>query len=121
MNEKELQAFLYKHSPQAYSDYKTGVKLTRIGWWMLGAGLVAIPAGITMEAPLGGGGGAALIISFSTIGAAVVAASVPVLCIGIRKKNRSYDLNNYASIPSNSRYSLSVQSSLNGVGLALNF
>lgn len=121
MNEKELQAFLYKHSPQAYSDYKTGAKLTRIGWWMLGAGLVAIPAGITMGAPLGGGGGAALIISFSTIGAAVVAASVPVLCIGIRKKNRSYDLNNYASIPSNSRYSLSVQSSLNGVGLALNF
>lgn len=121
MNEKELQAFLYRHSPQAYSDYKTGSKLIRTGWWMLGAGLVAIPGGICMGAPIGGGGGAALIISFSTIGAAVVAASVPVLCIGLKKKNRSYDVNNYASIPSKSRYLLSVQSSQNGIGLALNF
>ena len=117
MNEKELKAFLYKHSPKAYSDYLAGSKLIRTGWWMLGAGLVAIPFGITTGVPIGEGGGAALIISFSTIGAAVTAASIPVLCIGIKKKNNSFNLNNY----NQPALSLNVQSSQNGIGLALNF
>ena len=117
MSEKELLAFLHKHNQQAYSDYIAGSKLIRTSWWMLGAGLIAIPAGITFGAPIGGGAGAALIISFSTIGAAVAAASVPLCVIGFNKRNRSLDLNNY----NQPALSLNVQASQNGIGLALNF
>lgn len=121
MNEQELKEFLYKNNTQAYVDYIKGSKMITTGWWLLGSGLGAIVGGCCIGAPIGGGGGAAMIISFSVIGAAAVATSVPIAIIGKKKQNKSFDFNNYSLEPNQPKLSLNLQTSQNGIGLALNF
>lgn len=121
MDEQELKEFLYKNNTQAYADYMKGSKMLTTGWWLLGSGLGAIVGGCCIGAPIGGGGGAAMIISFSVIGAAAVATSVPIVIIGKKKQNNSFDFNNYSLEPNKPKLSLNLQTSQNGIGLALNF
>ena len=117
MDEKELREFLYKNNTHAYKDYMKGTKMISTGWWMLGCGMGAIFAGLSAGAPIGDEGGAAIIISFSVIGAAAAASSVPILLIGNKKQKRAFDLSNY----NKPALSLNFQTSQNGVGLALKF
>ena len=121
MDKQELKEFLYKNNTQAYADYMKGSKMITSGWWLLGSGLGAIVGGCCMGAPIGGGGGAAIIISFSVIGAAAVATSVPIAIIGKKKQNNSLDFSNYSLEPNQPKLSLNLQTSQNGIGLALNF
>jgi hypothetical protein len=117
MDEKELREFLYKNNTHAYKDYMKGTKMISTGWWMLGCGMGAIFAGLSAGAPIGDEEGAAIIISFSVIGAAAAASSVPILLIGNKKQKRAFDLSNY----NKPALSLNFQTSQNGVGLALKF
>ena len=117
MDEKELREFLYKNNTHAYKDYMKGTKMISTGWWMLGCGMGAIFAGLSAGASIGDGEGAAIIISFSVIGAAAAASSVPILLIGNKKQKRAFDLSNY----NKPALSLNFQTSQNGVGLALKF
>lgn len=121
MDEQELKEFLYKNNTQAYADYMKGSKMITTGWWLLGSGLGAIVGGCCIGAPIGGGGGAAMIISFSVIGAAAVATSVPIAIIGKKKQNNSFDFSNYSLEPNQPKLSLNLQTSQNGIGLALSF
>ena len=117
MDEKELREFLYKNNTHAYKDYMKGTKMISTGWWMLGCGMGAIFAGLSAGASIGDEEGAAIIISFSVIGAAAAASSVPILLIGNKKQKRAFDLSNY----NKPALSLNFQTSQNGVGLALKF
>ena len=121
LDEKELREFLYKNNTLAYAEYMKGAKMINTGWWLLGGGMFAIVAGTGMGSVFGGGGGAAMIISLSVIGSAAVAGSVPLVLIGNNKQKKSFDLNNYSLEPNQPKLSLNLQTSQNGVGLALSF
>ena len=123
MDERAFREFWYKNHSRAYADYMKGKKLVNAGWWTMGAGfLLAIPIGcglldILWEEELA---------AFWGIGGAAVVSSIPILGVGYAKRNRAYDLRNYSytanySMTNQPAVSLSVQSSQNGIGLALNF
>ena len=123
MDEKQFVQFLYKNNSRAYLDYMKGKKLVSAGWWTMGAGfLLAIPIGCGLLDILW----AEELAAFWAIGGAAVVSSIPILGVGYAKRNRAYDLRNYSytanySMTNQPAVSLSVQSSQNGIGLALNF
>ena len=144
MDERAFREFLYKNHSRAYADYMKSRKLIGAGWGTFSAGLVsllAIGTGLFVGGELSGyyvyddyGNGwyeldYALIyagIAFMSIGGILTATSVPILGVGYAKKKRAYDLRNYSytannSMPTQPTVSLSLQSSQNGIGLALNF
>ncbi len=129
MDEKQFVQFLYRNNTKIYADYVKSKKLISAGWWTMGAGLVSM---------IGIGGVCYLTdntteffysgVAFMTIGGAAIASSIPILGVGYKKKkNVAYSLNNdlyVANNPSTTSkpaVNLSVQSSQNGIGLALNF
>ena len=143
MDEKAFREFLYKNNSRAYADYMKGRKLIGAGWGTFSAGLVsllAIGTGLFV-----GGLDAYYVysdygygwyepdyslvytgIAFMSIGGILTATSIPILGVGYAKKKRAYDLRNYSytannSMPTQPTVSLSLQSSQNGIGLALNF
>ena len=134
MDEKQFVQFLYRNNTKIYADYVKSKKLISAGWWTMGAGVVSmigIGVGCLMEG-VGSyyynGSAAAAGISFMTIGGAAIASSIPILGVGYKKKkNVAYSLNNDLYVANNPSatnkpvVNLSVQSSQNGIGLALNF
>lgn len=123
MDEKQFVQFLYKNNSRAYLDYMKGKKLVSAGWWTFGTGfLLAIPIGCGLIGELY----LEELAAFWAIGGAAVVSSIPILGVGYAKRNRAYDLRNYSytanySMTNQPAVSLSVQSSQNGIGLALNF
>lgn len=142
MDEKQFVQFLYRNNTKIYADYVKSKKLISAGWWTMGAGIVsmvAIGTGCmcandewrstsyggyyrTSEEALTAG------ISFLSIGAVATVASIPVICVGHAKRKKvinslnkdSYIANNNSETTQPS-VNLSVQTSQNGIGLALNF
>ena len=122
MDERAFREFLYKNHSRAYADYMKGKKLVKAGWWTMGAGSVLLLAG-TIDYIIEESGFD--IFCFAVAPAALV-TSIPLLSVGFIKRNRAYDLRNYSytanySMTNQPAVSLSVQSSQNGIGLALNF
>ena len=121
MDEKQFVQFLYKNNSRAYVDYMKGKKLVNAGWWTFGTGFSAFILGcglIPVEFISA--------ITLIGLGSTTTVASIPILGVGYAKKNRAYDLRNYSytanySMTNQLAVSLSVQSSQNGIGLALNF
>lgn len=144
MDERAFREFLYKNHSRAYADYMKSRRLIGAGWGTFSAGLVSLLA-IGTGLFVGGldsyyyydyeyGYGwwendYSLVytgVAFMSIGAAAIASSIPILGVGYAKKKRAYDLRNYSytannSMPTQPTVSLSLQSSQNGIGLALNF
>ena len=126
MDEKAFREFLYKNNSRSYVDYMKGKKLVNAGWWTMGAGLAAmfgvgLPWLLLGEATAAGA-------TFLGIGGGAILSSFPILGVGYKKKkNVIYSLNNDSYIANNPSatskpaVNLSVQSSQNGIGLALNF
>ena len=134
MDEKQFVQFLYRNNTKIYADYVKSKRLISAGWWTMGAGVVSMIGigvgcfidGVTSYYYKPGAEGAG--IAFMTIGGAAIASSIPILGVGYKKKkNVAYSLNNDLYVANNpsttSKYAvnLSVQSSQNGIGLALNF
>ena len=118
MDEQAFQKFLYKNNSRAYVDYMKSRKLIHAGWGVSAGGIVfLIPLGVTTLYCLDGVLGA----SFMAIGGAAIASSIPILCVGYSKKNRALSSINDSLDKSEFAFSLNVQASLNGIGLALNF
>lgn len=121
MDEKQFVQFLYKNNSRAYVDYMKGKKLVNDGWWTFGTGFSAFILGcvlIPVEFISS--------ITLISLGSTTTVASIPILGVGYAKRNRAYDLRNYSytanySMTNQPAVSLSVQSSQNGIGLALNF
>lgn len=122
MDERAFREFLYKNHSRAYADYMKGKKLVKAGWWTMGAGSVLLLAG-TIDYIIEESGFD--VFCFAVAPAALV-TSIPLLSVGYIKRNRAYDLRNYSytanySMTNQPAVSLSIQSSQNGIGLALNF
>ena len=125
MDEKQFVQFLYRNNTKIYANYVKSKKLISAGWWTMGTGIVSmLGLGLTSlvfgEEEVG--------ISFISIGAAATVASIPILGVGYAKKKKvAYSLNNDLYVANNPSatnkpvVNLSVQSSQNGIGLALNF
>ena len=143
MDEKAFVQFLFRNNTKVYADYVKSKRLISAGWWTMGAGVVSmVGLGVGLmfveeryyndyyggyryrtnwEAWNAG-------ISFISIGAAATVASIPVICVGhAKRKNVINSLNKDSYISNNNSettqpsVNLSVQSSQNGIGLALNF
>ena len=142
MDEKAFREFLYKNNSRSYVDYMKGKKMVNAGWWTMGAGLAAmLGPGVAFfviskhafDDPLyyvENVGYKFMVVgaTFMGIGGASVLSSFPILSVGYKKKkNVIYSLNNDSYIANNPSatskpaVNLSVQSSQNGIGLALNF
>lgn len=135
MDEKQFVQFLYRNNTKIYADYVKSKRLISAGWWTMGAGVVSM-IGIGVGCLMDGvgsyyyynGSAVAAGISFMTIGGAAIVSSIPILGVGYKKKkNVAYSLNNDLYVANNHSatnkpaVNLSVQSSQNGIGLALNF
>ncbi len=131
MDEKQFVQFLYRNNTKIYADYVKRKKLISAGWWTMGAGLVStIVLGVgclcaadytSEEAYITGW-------TFLGVGLAATIASIPIVSVGYAKKKKvTYSLNNDVYVANNHSstnkpvVNLSVQSSQNGIGLALNF
>lgn len=139
MDEKQFVQFLYRNNTKIYADYVKSKKLISAGWWTMGAGVVSmigLGVGCYMGAEASFSGSWKDYnwdawdagISFISIGAIATAASIPILGVGYAKKKKvAYSLNNDLYVANNPSatskpvVNLSVQSSQNGIGLALNF
>jgi hypothetical protein len=123
MDERAFREFLYKNHSRAYADYMKGRRLIGAGWGTFSAGfLLAIPIGCGLLGLLW----PEELAAFWGIGGAALVSSIPILGVGYAKRNRAYDLRNYSytanySMTNQPTVSLSLQSSQNGIGLALNF
>ena len=122
MDEKQFVQFLYKNNSRAYVDYMKGKKLVNAGWWTFGTGTFSVfclGMGLLWVEDISA-------LTLIGLGCATTVASFPILGVGYKKRNRAYDLRNYSytanySMTSQPAVSLSMQSSQNGIGLALNF
>ena len=132
ISEQEMVSMLQLKCPVAYEQYLTGQKLQKIGRGLWIAGIPTTVTGIGMivggaialynHYDLAGG----LLIGF---GAPVVAtgislelANIPLQIVGKHKRNTAYEEYNEKCYPTPSgTLSLNLQSTSDGVGLALRF
>lgn len=140
MDERAFREFLYKNNSRAYVDYMKGRRLIGAGWGTFMGGLVAMlgigvgcyvfSQDIYYEGKWYESVGYDLMLTgsvFMGIGGATLVSSFPLLGAGYKKKkNAAYSLNanSYTannSMPTQPAVSVSLQSSQNGIGLALNF
>lgn len=132
MDEKQFVQFLYRNNTKIYADYVKSKKQISAGWWTMGAGLVStivIGVGCLCASDyINGEEASAAGWTFLGVGIAATIASIPIVSVGYAKKKKvAYSLNNGLYVANN--YSatnkpvvnLSVQSSQNGIGLALKF
>ena len=146
MDEDQLERFLQTNCTPAYERFRTGVQLKRTGWALfgVGAGLCAVGMALTcsglyatkytydsskgwdVEEHYINNGlyiPGAILLSF---GSAAWTASIPLLAVGIHKKDHAYET--YNEQCSQKRYSFRPEFQLNlkggdatGLGFALNF
>lgn len=118
---------------RAYHQYQKGHKMTKAGWSLLGIGAACMLTGGICWGASGSPGiksfenggydddfkaGFCLLI----IGTAPLFSSIPLLSVGYSKKNNAYKLYNESCAPKKTAaVTLNLQSSRNGIGLALCF
>ena len=114
----QYELFLKEHCPDAYDQYKSGIRRVKGGSATLGvgAGLLLI-GGICYgagETPAGFG--------ILMAGTAATVAGIPVLCVGIKMKNTAYKTfnDNCHNAYRPDRY-INLQVCQNGIGLSFTF
>ena len=117
----------------AFKDFNKGHKMTLAGWSLFGAGLAMFGMGLGLmgsqgyndfndKLRYGGYDDFKAGFSFVIIGSAVTACSVPILSVGYYKKNNAYKVyNNNCAPKKTTAVTLNLQSSSDGLGLALQF
>ncbi len=137
MDKTAYLRFIQNNCPEAWQRYQQGNKLWKAGWGLLGAGigvemLIGVPlycAGVVKSVnnavyydtynsndyTLMASG-----LAFIAIGSLMEAGSIPLLVVGGIKRNNTHEVYNVSCAKPN-RVSLNLQSSSNGIGLALKF
>ena len=127
---KEYKDFLKNNSPEAWQRYKSGTALWATGWSLLGVSTVASYTGIILflmdgQKYLAEGGerGPGMKIGAGLVaGAGALAiAGIPCVIVGGKKKFTAHELYTENCAKQQNALTLSVQTSQNGLGLALNF
>lgn len=135
MNRRECRDFmLYNQQVDAYKQFKSGYQMYTAGWSLMGIGLAADAFSIGFsvgllasfkqdpDAPTMGPMLAILLVSVPILagGLAFNITSIPLICVGNKRMNASVDAYNIAQ-PTATKPYLSLQTTQNGVGLALKF
>lgn len=131
MDKREYELFLRNNCPQAYSQYRKGQRMIISGWSLLGAGALIMVAGgvmmgchkpnpdskvVAIDGLLSGG------IAACAIGGAVMATSIPLVCIGYSKRNNAYKTyNNTCASSSASPITFNLTAGSNGLGIVMQF
>ena len=126
---REYKDFLKNNSPEAWQRYKSGSALWATGWSLLGVSTVASYTGIILflmdgnKALNGGERGPGMRIGAGLVaGAGLFAiAGIPCVIVGGKKKFTAHELYTENCAKQQNALTLSVQTSQNGLGLALNF
>lgn len=124
MDKEAYLEFIQDNCPEAYKSYKTGNRLWKAGFGLLGSGLgMTLLVGTPLyvfgiledyeEYRIAGS-------VFLTMGSLATSGSIPLLVVGGIKRNNSHEV--YNEHCKNPQYlSFSINAKANGVGLALNF
>lgn len=125
MDKKDYLYFLKNNCPKAYGQYKRGKQLINAGWGVLGGSLAIVGGGALwmginslnnndVMAP-----GVALMV---VGGVGVLGGTIPLLCVGYKKRNTAYQLyNNTCASSSATVLSFNLTAGQNGLGLAMQF
>lgn len=118
MDEAAYVKFIQANSPEAWKKYRQSNMEIISGWSLMGAGgIFCFVVGLPMIICTYYEGSAT---AFLNIGSAGVLASIPVLSVGYGTKKRNYKYyNEYTRYKK--QYSLNIQSSKDGIGLAFHF
>lgn len=124
---KEYKDFLKNNSPEAWQSYKKGTTLWATGWSFLGVGIASCYAGTILfigdaaASMFESGHGPGMLAGLGLIlgGGALNIASIPCLIVGGKKKFSAHEIYNNNCPKSQPQLELSVQTSQNGIGLAL--
>lgn len=140
MTEDQYIAFVQQNCTQAYEQYMKGKKLRKSGWGLfasgltfMGVGSVFYAVGVTLGEPratsggswdfknpdIGLGMGIPGLIMLS-VGSGLFVASIPCIVVGTVKRNNSYELYNQ-TCARQTALEFGIQTSQNGVGLAMKF
>lgn len=129
MDEKAFQKFLQNNNRIAYMTYMKGQKQKTAGWWVLGSGATLLTIGALT----------AIVNEFATrdefvyydtltasyvmlsIGATTTITSIPLLCVGHNRQKKAINMFNEQNSVQEPELSLNLQTSQNGIGLALSF
>ncbi len=134
--------FIHSNCQAAWESYKKGCKLWKSGWGLFGAGMGCLVVGVPMtivgysnltkqvtnvvdgNSNSTTSGGSRLLVPgaiFTSLGSCFTIASIPCLAIGAKRKNNSHTIYNERCASPKEVFALKVQSSQNGLGLALAF
>jgi len=124
---KEYKNFLKNNSPEAWQSYKKGTALWATGWSLAGVGVACFCAGeilfigdaVASMFESGHGPGMLAGIGLMIGGGALNVASIPCLIVGGKKKYSAHEIYNNNCSKSQPQIELSLQTSQNGIGLAL--
>lgn len=121
MDEKAFRIFMQKNNRQAYLKYMQGEQMIYAGWGTLGGGTLLWVTGTIIFCEvydwrirfnLG--------TSMCTIGGSATIAGVPLLCVGYTRQKKAIRMFNEQN-GQQPAVTLNLQTSQNGIGLALNF
>ena len=131
--EAEYLAFVQENCQPAYEAFMKGAKLRKTGWQLLASGLPILTAGIVLCGVGVGVGyeqgnkqlGDGLCVPgaiFISVGTGLSIGSIPCLIVGSVKKNNSYEVYNEQCAPKpTATLDFRLQTSQNGIGLAMRF
>lgn len=131
--EAEYLAFVQENCQPAYEAFMKGAKLRKTGWQLLASGLPILTAGIVLCGVGVGVGyeqgnkqlGDGLCVPgaiFIGVGTGLSIGSIPCLIVGSVKKNNSYEVYNEDCAPKpTATLDFRLQTSQNGIGLAMRF
>ena len=144
MTEDQYIAFVQQNCQQAYESYMKGKKLRKAGWGLFASGLTFMGVGSVLYGLGYGLGGPETTYSkksgYSTkyrdedlflglgipgavllgAGSALFVASIPCIVVGTIKRNNSHEIYN-ANCAQKTALEFGIQTSQNGVGLAMKF
>ena len=138
ISRKEVRYFLKNNCPEAWKRYRTGNALMITGFSLLGvgavcfgAGMVVLPAEVIWDAlalfPSSMGNDYSLMVDVRPAlgvmmgGSLLLAGSVPCIVVGTIYKTKAHERYNESCAKQMPPLQLSLQTSQNGIGLALNF
>lgn len=140
MNKYAYRDFLSTRYIPAYEQFQNGLRVSNVGWGLLGGGLAldiigsgmilgavvqgANNTGSDLSEGIGNAVSATMLIIFGkaccSLGGTLKIAAIPTLCVGYARMHKSVDVYNVRRVHQ-SNVSLGVSTSGNGIGLALNF
>ena len=119
---KELNFFLQQNCPIAYEYHKKWQGCEIAGWTLMGSGIAIFFAGIAYSFTVKNVDWRPGTYAICTVGGSLIAGSIPlIVCGNVYKKKTAEVFNVNCGQPQAFQPELRLQSSSNGLGLALSF